>query len=121
MQVADGFDGGKPEPLEWLLTAPLPKADRQTECIRGAGRKVKAVFAELGIEHGSTESAVLVGDFVEGIGRGMIGSARVAPFYHQLAAMLRGLHGGGACPAGGQGCAAEQAGVADGGTWHGLW
>ena len=102
-ETADGF----PEPaavagdgkrrrgpkLDWLLTAPSLPAARVVRCAAGAEVKVSQVLVDLGLSatdpDDATTAVVLVGDFIEGLGRGLLGHRGVGPFFHRLSALLK--------------------------------
>lgn len=80
--------------MDWLLqdTNPLPVA-RTVLCADSAEKKISAVLMELGLSANDTEdhttTMVLVGDFLEGLGRGLLGHRGVGPFFHRLSALLK--------------------------------
>ena len=47
-----------------------------------------AVHSELGIKPGTEEARILLGDMLEGYGRGMMGNLEVGPFFAEVSARI---------------------------------
>lgn len=93
--TSDGFDGvpaveaARGMPDGWLSSGTA--AERYPVCLTGSITKMSTVWSELSIKAGTDEARVLLGDAVEGYGRGMMGNIAVGPFFAEVAGHIKRL------------------------------
>lgn len=73
-------------PAAWL-SSPVAES-RYPECLSGSQRKIASVLSELAIKPGTEEARILLGDMLEGYGRGMMGNLEVGPFFAEVSARI---------------------------------